>query len=169
MRRTRHESCIYPLAIGFLRVFLPMCAVRKSVLLINAGRFSLAAALALVITAGAPEKVDSSSSEGLDLTGLVGNVVLTLLGINDALAAPPPPSGGGGGSGGGGSGGGSNTGGFQSGCSSQLASNNANSVNPRCERIAVFTLCESKHSGEPGREIVVLANGLTAINKIRCD
>jgi hypothetical protein len=157
---------IYSLRIGFLKVFLSMCAVRKSVLLINAGRFSLAAALALVITAGAPGKVDSPSKDGLDLAGFAGNIALSLLGINDALAAPPPPPSGGGGGGGGG--GGNNNGGFQAGCSSQLSSNNANSVK-ECDRIAVFTLCENQHSGEPGREIVVLANGLTAINKIRCD
>ncbi len=143
-----------------------MCAVRKSVLLINAGRFSLAAALALVITAGAPGKVDSPSKDGLDIAGLAGNVVLTLLGINDALAAPPPPSGGGGGGGGGAGGGPKGT--NQAGCSRQLTSNSPSSVK-ECERIAVFTLCENQHSGEPGREIVVLANGLTGINKIRCD
>jgi hypothetical protein len=143
-----------------------MCAVRKSVLLINASRFSLAAALALVINAAAPGKVDSPSKDRLDLAGLAGNVVLTVLGINDALAAPPPPSGGGAG---GGAGGGNNTGGNQAGCSSQLSSNNVNSVNTRCERVAVFTLCENQHSGEFGREIVVLANGLTAIHKIRCN
>jgi hypothetical protein len=160
------------LPIGFFKGVLPMCAVRKSVLLINAGRFSLAAALALVITAGAPGKVDSPSKGGLDLAGLAGNVALTLLGINDALASPPGGGGGGaggGGAGGGGAGGGgNNNGSFQSGCSSQLSSNNANSVK-ECDRVAVFTLCEDQHSGEPGREIVVLANGLTAINKIRCD
>ena len=140
-----------------------MCALRKRVLLISAGRFSLAAALALTVIAATPSKVDSPSTDGLDLAHLAGNVVMTLLGIKDALAAPPS-----GGSGGGGSGGGNNNGGFQAGCSSQLSSNNANSVK-ECERIAVFTLCENQHSGEPGREIVVLANGLTVINKIRCD
>lgn len=143
-----------------------MCAVRKSVLFINAGRFSLAAALALVITAAAPGKVDSPPKDGLDLASLAGNVALTLLGINDALAAPPS-GGGGGGAGGGGAGGGPK-GSNQAGCSSQLTSNSPSSVK-ECERIAVFTVCENRHSGEPGREIVVLANGLTGINKIRCD
>lgn len=133
-----------------------MCAVRRSVLLINAGRFSLAAALALVINAAAPGKVDNPSKDRLDLAGLAGNVVLTVLGINDALAAPPA------------GGGGNNNGGNQAGCSSQLSSSNANSVK-ECERVAVFTLCENQHSGEFGREIVVLANGLAAIHKIRCD
>lgn len=155
----------YSLPTGFFVGVLQMCAVRKSVLLINASRFSLAAALALVINAAAPGKVDSPSKDGLDLAGLAGNVVLTVFGINDALAAPPPPSGGGGG---GGAGGGNNTGGNQAGCSSQLSSNNVNSVK-ECERVAVFTLCENQHSGEFGREIVVLANGLTAIHKIRCN
>ncbi len=152
-----------------------MCAVRKSVLLINAGRFSLAAALALVITAGVPGKVvDSPSRDGLDLAGLAGNVVLAILGINDAMAKPPSGGGGGGGGGGAGGGGagggagGGSTGGFKAGCSQNLTSNSPNSVK-ECDRIAVFTLCESQHSGEAGREIVVLANGLTAINKIRCD
>jgi hypothetical protein len=149
------------LPIGFFTGVLQMCAVRKSVLLINAGRFSLAAALALVITAGAPGKVDSPSKDGLDLAGLAGSAVLTLLGVNDVLAAPPPPSGGGGAGGG-------PKGTNQAGCSRQLTSNSPSSVK-ECERIAVFTLCENQHSGEPGREIVVLANGLTGINRIRCD
>lgn len=153
-----------------------MCAARKSTVGVYLGRFSLAAALAVLITAAAPDNTVTTADAQASVGDLAGKIVLAMLGIHDAVAAPPGGGGGGGGgaggggAGGGGNGGGNNNGGFQAGCSGNLTSNSPNSANnPNCERVAVFTLCESRHSGEAGREIVVLANGLTAINKIRCD
>lgn len=74
-----------------------------------------------------------------------GEILLALLGINDAMA-------------------------YQSGCSDQNSSNSPNSEN--CNKptpVAVLRLCDSRVSGEYGQEVALLSNGMTPVTNIRCD
>jgi hypothetical protein len=178
----------YCLPIGVLEAVLPMCASGKSIILINAGRFSLAAALALVVTAAIPADTGSAAQGHVDVATLAGKVLLTVLGINDAMAKKDT-----------GDDGGNDNGGYQAGCSDNHTSNSPNSAK-NCKKIggddsndgssgsdggvdtnagdggaanggvvASFTFCDSGHHGAAGRLFELYANGRTAITKVRCN
>lgn len=74
-----------------------------------------------------------------------GEILLTLLGIDDAMA-------------------------YQAGCSEQSSSNSQNSENCKKQKpLAVLRLCNSLVSGEYGQSVTLLSNGMTPVTSIRCD
>lgn len=168
-----------------------MCALKKGVLLINTGRFSLAATLALFLITAIATDADNAPQDQVDVATLAGEVLLTVLGINDAMANDDK-----------GDDGGNDTGGYQAGCSDNDTSNSPNSAH--CEKkggggseggddggddsasagdtagddsgaaadpevVASFTFCDSGHHGAAGRLFELYANGRTLITKVRCN
>ncbi len=119
---------------------------------------------------------------------IAGRMLLAILGINDAMAAPANNGGGntggggnnGGGNNGGGGGGNNDNGGFQSGCSDQNNSNNINSENANCNAgggggnagggggAALFTVCDNR-TGETGRGVDVVLTGGVRTTKLACE
>ncbi|MDX1487056.1 MAG: GspH/FimT family pseudopilin [Acidiferrobacterales bacterium] len=72
-----------------------------------------------------------------------GEILLALLGINDAMA-------------------------YRAGCSDENSSNSPSSEN--CKKpLAVLKLCDSLVSGEYGQSVTLLPNGMTPVTNIRCD
>ncbi len=108
---------------------------------------------------------------------IAGRILLAILGINDAMAAPGNN---GGGNNGGGGGGNNDNGGFQSGCSDQNNSNNINSENANCNAgggggnagggggAALFTVCDNR-TGETGRGVDVVLTGGVRTTKLACE
>lgn len=143
-------------------------------------------ALVGLLGLGEPNRFGQPDGIGERAGTVVGGMVLAILGINDARAAP------------GGNGGGN--GGYQAGCSSQTSSNSPNSA--QCNgggggggdadggggggdadadaggggdgggaaaAVASFTLCDNGRGGHSGRRIELFANGTTAITRVRCN
>ena len=110
---------------------------------------------------------DRDSNSG---SSRIARILLAVLGINDAMAAP----------GDNGNGGNNDNGGFDSGCSDQTSSNNANSENCNdgggggggggaVAAAPTFTLCDSGRTGETGRSIDVGLTGRVRTEKVTCD
>lgn len=74
-----------------------------------------------------------------------GEILLALLGIDDVMA-------------------------YQAGCSDQNSSNSQNSENCKKQTpLAVLRLCDRLVSGEYGKSVTLLPNGITPVTNIRCD